>query len=268
MTFFRYPGGKSKFKKIILDSIKTVGLNNLEYREPFFGGGSVGLNVIPEFNPLTVWINDKDFALYSLWKAVRDYPDELKNKIQSYKPSVDDFYKFKDELLKNTIDENDTVNLGFMKLVSHQISFSGLGTCAGGPLGGKSQSSKYPIDCRWSPDYICKKIDKNNRIFNAIPTKITNVDFEELILDPTPAFIYLDPPYWEMGQKLYQHFFTEQDHIRLAKCLKNTNHKWVLSYDNIPEIQNLYSWAKIEVIGANYTINTSTKKTELIITNF
>jgi len=47
-----------------------------------------------------------------------------------------------------------SLDVGFKKLAIHQISYSGLGTKSGGPLGGKSQESIYKIDCRWSPKHI------------------------------------------------------------------------------------------------------------------
>ena len=47
---------------------------------------------------------------------------------------------------------------GFMKIAVHQLSYSGLGLRSGGPLGGRSQASPYKIDCRWSPEYIYKKM--------------------------------------------------------------------------------------------------------------
>ena len=76
------------------------------------------------------------------------------------------------------------VDLGFKKLAIHQTSYSGLGTKSGGPLGGAEQKSRYKIDCRWSPEYICKKVDKLHDLFAAIEvrdnccTNIGNPNFE------------------------------------------------------------------------------------------
>jgi len=43
-SFIRYPGGKQKFKSEILAKLQLH--PSLEYREPFFGGGSIGLEVL------------------------------------------------------------------------------------------------------------------------------------------------------------------------------------------------------------------------------
>ena len=78
------------------------------------------------------------------------------------------------------------VDLGFKKLAVHQTSYSGLGTKSGGPLGGAEQKSEYTIDCRWSPNYICKKVDRLHDLFAAIEVHgngCTNLDFADVIPD-------------------------------------------------------------------------------------
>lgn len=273
--FFRYPGGKSKLKHLILDRLSQQARGKtLEYREPFFGGGSIGLELLQE--PLdipSIWINDKDPGIACLWTSVLNYPEELKNCVRHFKPSVDYFHLFKQELLsieQEPVERGDIIRTGFMKLAIHQTSYSGLGTKSGSPLGGKEQKSKYKIDCRWSPEYICKKIDRINTqmsVFKIHDNSCTSEDFEKLIKDESKlALLYLDPPYYIKGNELYQHGFSENDHLRLAESLKSTNHSWVLSYDDCAEIRNMYAgWSVIEQLDANYSINTSRSKTELLI---
>lgn len=261
-SFFRYPGGKSKLSNFILKHLDVYYKNNdLEYREPFFGGGSIGLKFISS-NPQwkKIWINDKDVGISDLWTSVIQYPQELKYLVKNFSPSVELFGIYKKELLEHNdtyIEKDKIVQRGFKKLALHQISYSGLGTKSGGPLGGKEQKSKYKIDCRWSPDYICKKIDKLHTLFSKLEiknNKCTSLDFEELIKCPGNCFLYLDPPYYIKGNELYQNGFTKDDHNRLADLLKSTEHPWILSYDDCEEIRSLYNWAKIKSTAVNYTI--------------
>ncbi len=267
MSILRYPGGKSKIQKQIISRLKPY--SDLEYREPFFGGGSIGLN----FNSAKMWINDLDPGIFSLWYSVINYHEKLKYLTRQFVPSVEKFDQFKKDLLEGTV--IDTIEFGFKKLAIHQISYSGLGVKSGGPLGGREQKSNYKIDCRWSPDYICKKIDILNSYFNKIDIKCTQLDFASVIEnEDNLALIYLDPPYYVKGNELYQFGLNEKDHVRLAECLRKTNHKWFLSYDDCKEIRDLYSWANIEEIDLVYTITglkvegkrQSRKKSELIIT--
>lgn len=265
MSFFRYPGGKSKLRNQIASKLNEIASNsNLEYREPFFGGGSIGLLMLQD-NPdiKEIWINDFDLGISSLWTTLIRRPDLLKSRVEKFKPSIEAFDKYKEELTASPspklLSDTEIANFGFKKLAIHQISYSGLGTKSGGPLGGREQKSDYKIDCRWSPSYICKKIDILNKQFSKLFVRdncCTNLDFSEIIKDAKKdAVIYLDPPYLVKGNDLYQHGFTEKDHLRLAECLRNTNYQWVLSYDDCPEIRKYYNWANIEEIdGVNYSI--------------
>lgn len=261
MSFYRYPGGKAKLKDVITRQIIPHLENSaLEYREPFWGGGSIGMEIVTHIKNL--WINDKDPGISALWLAVIHDPEQLKEQIRNFQPTVQDFDQFKEDLLTGNQE-----NLGFKKLVIHQISYSGLGTKSGGPLGGRKQESNYKIDCRWSPEYLCKKIDKIHNLLKNINTKCTSLDFQDVILDPSPAFIYLDPPYYIKGNELYQHGFSQENHETLATLLQETSHKWLLSYDDCPQVRELYAWANIQEINVNYTITTSRNKPELLITS-
>lgn len=266
MSFFRYPGGKSKLRSQITNTLyKCFPLREFEYREPFFGGGSIGLDIISNKKASNVWLNDKDIGVACIWSAVISYPEQLKNYINGFTPSVDKFYEYKKFL--ESLDEMPTNNeeiteTAFKKIAIHQISYSGLGLKAGGPLGGKIQKSKYKIDCRWSVDYLYRKIDNLHAQFKNVSIKsggCTNLDFEEVVNNNSVmAVMYLDPPYYVKGNDLYYCGFAIEDHKRLAKTLKHTPHSWVLSYDDCPEVRQLYSWANIESTEVNYSI-TATK---------
>jgi len=283
-SFFRYPGGKSKLRIQITNALNKWSSDTTEYREPFFGGGCIGIEFL-KCNPniKDIWINDKDDGISCLWTSVINYPELLKDLVHNFKPSVEKFDEFKSKLIAAPILKSDeeVVQYGFMKLAIHQISYSGLGTKSGGPLGGREQKSKYLIDCRWSVDYICKKIDLLHDMFSKLSVKdkkCSCLDFADVIADAGSAVIYLDPPYYVKGNDLYQVGFTQEDHSRLADLLKKT-HLWVLSYDDCDEIRELYKWAHIkEIHEVNYSITAlkdkqtgnrlSRAKTELLITPF
>lgn len=275
MGFFRYPGGKNKLSKIILPRIQEVFSKNneiKEYREPFFGGGSIGLKVF-DFTVDNFWINDYDYGIYAIWQSILYDAENLKHLLNTFEPSVEEFYRIKELLINtnyNDLLEEERTLYGFYKIVIHQISYSGLGTKSGGPLGGKNQKSKYNISCRWSPEYMCKKIDFYHKLLYK-NTLCTCLDFSNLILeDKNKSFIYLDPPYYIKGNELYQFNFSIDDHNRLANLLYNTKHLWLLSYDFCKDVEELYNgWANIEYISdINYSINTSRNKPELLISNF
>lgn len=277
MSFFRYPGGKSKLKGPIIDKISEIAQTTQPfgvYVEPFFGGGSICLESMdkPCFSNVNkIILADVDKSLVELWNMVIHNPDTIIERIKSFTPTAEDFYAFKEKLSDpEVVKYLDPSDAGFMKLAIHQMSYSGLGVKAGGPIGGAAQESEYDVACRWSPDSMIKKIKKFSKLLNDRNARIYPVDFrhamnsatQELIRNP---FVYLDPPYYEKGNDLYVHGFTENDHKRLADQLKIAKYKWLLSYDDCPEVRELYSWATIEEINVNYTIRTARAKSELLI---
>jgi len=280
---FRYPGGKHKLKDRVIKEISKLSKDiDVEYREPFYGGGSIGNNFIVDKADIPdmwgqkikkIWVNDRDPGISCIWTAVIRYAEALKQAVSAFTPSVENFHKFKEELIghPDPIDFNDkekVVHFALMKLGIHQTSYSGLGVKSGGPLGGGAQDSEYKIDCRWSVEYIHKNIDTYHRKYKFIDVReraCTCRDFEDLISAEGKCIIYADPPYYIKGDMLYQFSFTTEDHERLSQLLRNTKHRWVLSYDDCDAVKRLYSWATIEVLDANYTIAGSRDKTELLI---
>jgi DNA adenine methylase len=264
-SLLRYPGGKAKLLKPLLFELLRHN-RTYEYREPFFGGGAVGLGYLAaDPNARKVWLNDRDVGIASLWTAVMWYPGDLKDRIKAFQPSPEAFFKIREILraVTATASRNDIVEVGFNKLAIHRISYSGLGTMAGGPLGGRKQTS-VTIGSRWNPSQLCSVIDALHTRLAGCDVRhasCTSFDFAHVIQDDSyPSIIYLDPPYYGKGNELYQFGFTYADHVRLAELLKASKHCWVLSYDDCPEIRELYGWASLQVIDVSYSITASKDK--------
>jgi DNA adenine methylase len=277
---FRYPGGKAKIVDIIVEKINPIYIdNNCDiFIEPFFGSGAVGLKLAQQGLLNEVWFNDMDKGISSIWNAVYYKPNELIEEIEKYKPSVDDFFKFKIELCDQSyLDYGPIVEVALKKIAIHQMSFSGLGTMAGSPIGGKNQIDsdgnlkKYQIDCRWSSKNLIKNIILVNDLFGGLHSRVGGCSFFDYksVINwsndiKKKCFYYLDPPYYVMGKQLYQNGFEDEEHVRLSKLLKKQKY-WVLSYDDNPFIRKLYNWANIEEVGVNYTINNKGECRELLI---
>jgi len=259
---FRYPGGKSRLKKVIVPKILESGCEN--FVEPFFGGGSVGISLLQNSVFRSYHFNDYDPHLMELWHAAFTNPLPLVELIERYTPNIESFYSFRDELSS----PGCAVSLasGFKKLVLHQISFSGLGVMAGGPIGGKSQKSKYDVGCRWNAKVLTNKVKKLNQLFPK--PKLTCLDFEKCLNLDKKAVCYVDPPYVVKGDQLYQVKFPLKKHARLVEILRHADFKWVLSYDNCDWVQKHYSFASIKELDTNYSIKNSGKAKELLISNY
>lgn len=265
MTFFRYPGGKSKLRHQIQERFT----GETSYCEPFFGGGSVGLHLLKE-NPQidNVLLNDFDAGISAIWRSVKDSPQELCDEIMRVKPSVEAWRYSKEFLCSPCFSNASDTEIAIQKLIVHQMSFSGLGVKAGGPIGGKNQeTAKYKVDCRWSPSHMVKRINAYHKLFKGKTIQFTSTDFAECLkwAESNAAYTYLDPPYYEKGNDLYAIGFSEADHKRLSDHLQTASYSWLLSYDDCPDVRALYPWARIESLDVNYTIKTSRSKGEVFV---
>lgn len=264
MTLIRYPGAKNKLVADILNALPeelVVPLNvspSVHYVEPFFGSGAVGIAVMRLMHRRSaVTIADADIGIVSLWRAVKESPRELCQRIKRYSPSVESFY----ELKSSDGTFTDTVDTGFRKLALHRISVSGFGYMAGGPIGGRSQAGDYTVDCRWRPDKMVARIERLSALFNRFDKlSILHADVFDVLnsaniaaTDYERTFVYLDPPYYEKGDQLYKHKFTPQNHEELASVLKASRFDWAISYDDHPEIRRLYEGAEIRRLEITYT---------------
>ena len=112
----------------------------------------------------------------------------------------------------------------FMKLLRYSYSSS----C-------KSYASQ-PFDIRRLFGLIT---ELKNRMANVV---VENQDFETLIkhYDRPDSFFNADPPYFST-EDMYAVGFNLDDHVRLKNTLKNIKGKFLLSYNDCPEIRELYN---------------------------
>jgi DNA adenine methylase len=275
----RYPGGKKKIAKVIVRIIKSwldTTAGDVEYCEPFFGGGAVGFGVIKECPGFSrYWLNDGDPAMACLWRSIVERADSLRILLGCFEPSVG-YFKFYKKLLRKInspedLDGHDPVSVSLMKISLHQMSYSGLGTMAGGPIGGVEQTGTNDVGCRYDGERIAKSVYSARDLLTSVPLHpdiCTCVDFENTFAAGGDGIYYADPPYYKAGPGLYQAAFKPEDHVRLAETLRAEDRPWLLSYDRHPVIEDLYSgWASVREIPIGYSINRPVRSSEWLISN-
>lgn len=247
----RYPGGKSQFynktKKIILNNK----LKDYTYIEPFAGGAGVALRLLFENEVKRVVLNDYDPAIFAFWYSVLYLNQEFINLIQNTPITIEEWYKQKDIYLHS----KDKLRLGFATFYLNRCNRSGI--ILSNPIGGKSQSGKYRIDCRFNKEDLIKRIKKIFCYKSKI--EIYNMDAEDFIhfySAKRKSFWFIDPPYYHQGSKLYKNFYTHQNHVSLKNtifiCLKYK--KWILTYDKCEEIKQIYYKKRKYIIELNYCV--------------
>lgn len=87
--------------------------------------------------------------------------------------------------------------------------------------------------------------------------------------DRPGMLFYLDPPYWGSEGDYGKAMFGRDDFAALADSLQALQGRFLLSINDVPQIRELFSWAKIEAVETTYTIGggrRAQKASELLIT--
>ena len=163
------------------------------------------------------------------------------------------------------------MEVGFATFYLNRCNRSGV--LNAGPIGGLKQDGNYKIDVRFNKRELRRKVEKIGLFRDRI--KVFNCDGVEFLrqLGQEPTFctsrslVYMDPPYFRKASTLYEHFFKDEDHVRLATYLQTeAKYRWILSYDDNAMVRRLYSGRK-DWIKANYTVREFRRGRELIISS-
>lgn len=238
-TPLRYPGGKSKLYKYTKNLIESNNLNGCTYIEAFAGGCGLAISLLINEVVHKLILNDVDLSIYAFWYSVLNKKDELIEMINNTEVSLDEWHIQK--ALQTDKNNQDLIKLGFSTLFLNRTNISGI--IKAGPIGGKSQDSKYLIDCRFNKKNIIEKI---NTIYN-MRDKIEfyNLDAEEFIdtiikKQSGNSFVFFDPPYYKKGPWLYENHYKHENHISLMNKISTIETPWIVTYDNIQEIKDMY----------------------------
>lgn len=261
----RYPGGKSK---AIDNIIPHIPIDIKEFREPFVGGGSVFLGFKKNFKifPIEYWINDLNYDLYCFWKTTKYQIEDLLYEILKFRVN----YSEGRELYKhftNPLNIYSELDRAVRFFILNRITFSGTVDS-----GGYSQKA---FEQRFTESSL-KRLKELAPCLLGV--KITHGDYEELLFqEGEDVFIFLDPPYCSATKsKLYGirgELHTSFDHERFAKNMQKCQHRWLITYDDSPEIRQLFSFAKIVEWELQYGMNnykktSAAKGKELFIKNY
>lgn len=261
MSLFKYMGGKYRRRKQIVDRLERVGVTG-EYREPFVGGASVAVEFLAR-HKVKAWLNDADPSIAAIWRAVRDHPTGFADRIDAlgehfdFRPLYRRFQARLESASGVPTDPAELLDVAVSRQAMQMISLTGEPTGRGGA---------WSVgDYAWEPDKYRRKIGRASALFRQAGAKITALDFRAVLLAPGRATVYLDPPYFRVGTDLYRRTLAEADHLRLCRYLRDSGHRWLLSYDDHPFVHRLYRWARVERVRVA-TKGVGQYRTELFIT--
>lgn len=236
---FRYAGGKFYARRLILEHIPQ----HTYYVEPFAGGASIFFAKSKIDNN---WLNDIDKDLINCLMIIRDYPHKLIERLRGEHAT-----KERHSYYKNKYQPKTKLDRAVRWFYINRTSYSGImneQNCYWG------YGDKYSM----RPEYWPRNILRTSAKLKDV--KLTSLDFGKVIEEvPNDSFLFIDPPYFNADQeKFYVHSFKKDDHSRLCAVLKkhNDRFKFLLTYDDSPEVRDLYDWAQeIHEKSWNYTIN-------------
>ena len=224
-TCLRYPGGKFYgFKRIK----KYLDIPHKNFVEVFVGGASIFLGKeLAESN----WLNDKDDNLINFYHVLQNEKEKkaLFRMLENETVSRSKYQKILSMEASNKIEK------AYKYFYLNRTSFSGI---MNNPRWG------YLIGSSVTPEkWIDRIIPVAEKLTNA---KITCLDFREVLANvKSDSLVYLDPPYFKASKGIYSKEFTMDDHYDLMEILQSSNFNFVLSYNNHPELYNLYDWCNI-----------------------
>lgn len=238
-TPLRYPGGKgelSNFMKLVFWNNQLIGA---PYIEPYAGGAAVAISLLFEGYASIIHINDINRSVYAFWHSVLYQTEDLCRLIQDTHVTIDERNRQKQI---QTARQTSLLDLGFSTFFLNRTNRSGI--ILGGVIGGKRQDGEYKLDARYNKSNLIERIKKIAEYVERI--RIYNLDAVALLQRllpqiPERALIYLDPPYYVKGQGLYENFYSDANHRQVAELVSRIQQHWIVSYDHVPEIQQMYA---------------------------
>lgn len=261
----RYPGGKGKISDFIELIFKGNSLIGGHYVEPYAGGASVALSLLINEYVSFIHINDFDFSVYCFWDSVINNTDEFCKKISDTTITVEEWKRQK--FIQKNKDDFSPLDIGFSTFFLNRTNRSGI--LKAGVIGGLEQNGEWKIDARYNKQDLIKRIRRIS--FYKSRIKLYNKDAVELIPQiandlPANSIIYFDPPYYNKGRDLYINFYKHHDHEKIASVInKLENINWIVSYDNVKAIKDLYSTFRQKTFDINYHAGNASTGSEVFV---
>lgn len=271
MSPLRYPGGKARLAAYISGVIEENYLNGCTFYEPFAGGASVSLELLRLGFISNAVLVEKDPLVYAFWSCVFNQTDALCAAVDACPVSMETWIQLQPTReITDPADRRYTLlQLGMAGLFFNRTNFSGI--IGAGPIGGENQTSEYKIDCRFNKEKITRQIraaaDFAERVSIHWGDAISFMQRTAESLATGFSFVYVDPPYYHQGPKLYRHHYEDADHAELAAFLQQQGYPWLLSYDDHPRIRELYANNTVQPIYLDYNVKSSRTAQELAISN-
>lgn len=237
-TPLRYPGGKARLAGFLEHLLDRTHWRRATYVEPYAGGAGAALSLLHAGVVGRIVINDLDPCVFAFWHAAVNNSPGLLGLLEQAPLTLSEWQRQREIYRRR--DTSNLLELGFATFYLNRTNRSGVMNA--GVIGGKAQAGRYKLDARFN------KLELRSRLEwigdNAQHIQVSNLDGLNVIrrhVKMKKTFCYIDPPYFEKGSFLYMNSFVQQNHADLSDLLRVARGaRWVLTYDDVPEIRRLY----------------------------
>lgn len=261
----RYPGGKASLTGMISEILTENKIDRRHYAEPYAGGCGLALKLLFSGRVSDIHINDLDPAVWAFWHSILEQTEGFLELMAKTPVTLNEWRKQKK--IYETKEVGDSLRLGFATFFLNRTNRSGIIKSAG-VIGGFKQNGNYRIDCRFNKLELEKRILRIVRYKKQINLYQRDaVDFISMVGKEIPAnsFFYIDPPYFTRGSELYSASYKPMDHKMVGEEVRKLNAPWVMTYDNVDEIRQIYKRNRKFSFNINYSAQVKRVGTELLI---
>ncbi|MEY3239100.1 MAG: hypothetical protein RIR11_538 [Bacteroidota bacterium] len=256
---FRYPGGKTWLIPTVRQWLKQETKEVQELIEPFAGGGIVSLTAAFEKLAETITMVEMDEEIAAVWEVILNGKNKwLADKIYSYDLT---HANVKADLEKPNKELHD---IAFCTILKNRVFHGGILAKGSGMI--KNGENGKGLSSRWYPKTLRDRILAINYVKDKI--KFISGDAFEIIeqnLNNPNAYFFIDPPYTIAGKRLYTHF--DIDHERLFDLTARLKGKFMLTYDDTPEIRQLADQHHLQMRTIPMKTTLHYEKNEIIISD-
>lgn len=264
----RYPGGKAALSDFLSDTLLLNNLDHPIYCEPFAGGAGAALKLLAENKVSSLILNDADYRIYAFWQSILKESERFIERIQNAKLTLEEWRE--QQAICRSPSSHKIFDIGFASFYLNRCNRSGI-LLGAGPIGGYEQKGKWKIDVRFNKDNLITRVQSIAACKDVITVKNKDaIDFLKEIVESKAksedTFVYLDPPYYSAGKRLYMNSYKDENHAELAAyLLKEKKYKWVMSYDNEGFIKKLYQNYDLYNFSLRYSLQVKQEASELLI---
>ena len=256
---FRYPGGKTWLIPTVRQWLKQENKIAKELIEPFAGGGIVSLTTAFEKLAVHITMVELDEEIAAVWEVILNGKNKwLAEKIYSYNLT---HVNVKAELENPNKELQD---IAFCTILKNRVFHGGIIAKGSGMI--KNGENGKGINSRWYPKTLRDRILAIGHIKDKIDF-IRGDAFKviEQNLNNQNAYFFIDPPYTIAGKRLYTYF--DIDHEKLFELTAQLQGKFMLTYDDTPEIRKLAKKYNLQFRTIPMKTTLHFEKNEIIISD-